>query len=597
MALSHEKSEAVGVSPDTTHEHLEIAGIAEFDNGEIAPEAIGGTTKDLPPGYYYRPQFIGTMLAVSLGYISATIAYLIPANLLTVINEDIGPNKNYTWFAIVWNLASAVGLVFVGRVSDLIGRRWLFIIGNGLGFIGSIICATAHSIPVFIIGGAFIGLAASVQMSYATVVSELVPNKHRGIALGFLALSTVPTQAFGAIIGHALVQYTKQGWRWVFYLSIITHCLCITLYFLCYYPPTYHMLHARSRKAISLWRMLDPLGAILFTAGLLLFLLGLSWGGQMYPWKSGKVIGTIVSGAAVLVAFVFWEIYGAGEYPLIPMKFFRNAGYVGVLGIAGIANAAWAPIVLIWPIQLTVVWPNSFILVGWKSCILQCGTIIGMLAAALLAKTGMQKCQMITATVILTAFLGGMAGTDSTTPTMALLFILITCIAVGYVEIMAFVIAPFCLKPEDIGIALGLVGTSRSTLSSITQAIFVTILNNKVASNIPKYVIPSVLSAGLPETSLAALLQALGTGDFSQVPDINPSIVAAAVEGNKEAYVHSFKIVYLVGIAFAVLGIVSGLFVPDCEDKFTDGVARKLHGGSKDSKDKGNTDKQSGAYA
>lgn len=115
--------------------------------------------------------------------------------------------------------------------------------------------------------------------------------------------------------------------------------------------------------------MLDPLGALLFTLGLLLTLFGLSWGGQLYAWNSGQVIGTLVSGIVILVAFVLWEIYGAGEFPLIPMKFFKNAGYLGVLGISGIGQASWAPIVIIWPIQLTVVWPNSFELVGWKSCI------------------------------------------------------------------------------------------------------------------------------------------------------------------------------------------------------------------------------------
>ncbi|KAL4734772.1 major facilitator superfamily domain-containing protein [Aspergillus similis] len=464
------------------------------------------------------------MSAVFLGYISGTLACLISANLLTVINEDIGPNSNYTWFAIVYNLAFALGLVFVSRISDLIGRRWFFIIGNGIGLIGSIICGTAKSIPVFIVGGAFIGLAASVQLSYATVISELVPNKHRGVALGCLALSTIPTQALGPIIGHAFVLHTKQGWRWALYLSIITHFL--------------------RQRAISLWRMLDPLGALSFTAGLLLFLLGLSWGGQMYPWKSGQVIGTLVSGVVILVAFIFWEIYGAGEYPLSPMRFFRNACYVGILGTAGIGQAARASIVIIWPIQLTV--------------------------------AGKQKWQMIAALCILTAFLGGMAGTDSTTPTMALVYILITCFAVGYIEVLAFVLGPFCLKPEDLGIALGVIGTSRSTLSSITQALFVTILDNKLTSNIPKYIIPP--------------------GGFSQVPGISPQIVAAAVEGNKEAYAQSLKIVYLTGIAFAFCGICSSLLVPNCEEKFTDGVSRRLHGKGIDNTDT-TADEPSGARA
>lgn len=213
-----------------------------------------------------------------------------------------------------------------------------------------------------------------------------------------------------------------------------------------------------------------------------------------------------------------------------------------------------------------------------------------MTIAGVLVKTGKQKWQTIAALSVLTAFLGAMAATDSSTPTMALIFILITCIAVGYIEILAFVLAPFCLKPEDLGVALGLVGTSRATLSSITQAVFVTILDNKLASNIPKYVIPSALAAGLPKTSLSALLKGLAAGDFSSIPGITPSVVAAAVDANKEAYVQSFKIVYLAGVAFAVCGLASSLLVPNCKDKFTDGVSRRLHGKGMGHKEKGGED-------
>lgn len=232
-----------------------------------------------------------------------------------------------------------------------------------------VIAGTAHSIPVLILGGAFLGLGASVQLTYATVISELIPNKNRAAAIGTLCFATIPAQAFGTIIAREFVLNTKQGWRWPFYLGLIMNALSVALYYLCYHPPTYTMLHARRQTKVSVWKMLDVVGALLFTIGLLLLLLGLSWGGQIYPWKTGKVIGTLVSGFVTLVMFVFWEIYGAGDYPLVPMRFFKNPGFVGVLLTAGIANASWAAVIIIWPIQLAVIWPNSYAAVGWKSCI------------------------------------------------------------------------------------------------------------------------------------------------------------------------------------------------------------------------------------
>ena len=65
------------------------------------------------------------------------------------------------------------------------------------------------------------------------------------------------------------------------------------------------MLHTtRTKKDII--KMLDLGGTVLFVGGLILFLIGISWGGTQYPWKSGHVIGMILGGAATLVIFVLY---------------------------------------------------------------------------------------------------------------------------------------------------------------------------------------------------------------------------------------------------------------------------------------------------
>lgn len=53
-------------------------------------------------------------------------------------------------------------------------------------------------------------------------------------------------------------------------------------------------------------KRMDFVGITLFTAGLILLLIGLAWGGVAYPWKSGQVIATIIVGACCLIGFVIW---------------------------------------------------------------------------------------------------------------------------------------------------------------------------------------------------------------------------------------------------------------------------------------------------
>ena len=104
----------------------------------------------LPKGYYTSRFFIGTYLATGLAIMCGTAAFGFAAPILTVINADIGPDSRYVWISLVYNAVLAVFLSPVGRLSDIFGRRYFFVGGAVVAVIGSIVCATAKSIPVLV---------------------------------------------------------------------------------------------------------------------------------------------------------------------------------------------------------------------------------------------------------------------------------------------------------------------------------------------------------------------------------------------------------------------------------------------------------------
>lgn len=65
------------------------------------------------------------------------------------------------------------------------------------------------------------------------------------------------------------------------------------------------MLHMNRSRLDQIKRQ-DYVGLFLFTVGLTLFVLGVSWGGSVYPWKSAKVIATMVVGGCTLIAFALY---------------------------------------------------------------------------------------------------------------------------------------------------------------------------------------------------------------------------------------------------------------------------------------------------
>ena len=87
----------------------------------------------------------------------------------------------------------AIMFLLVGRLSDIFGRRWFFIVGSAIGTVGSIIAATANGVGQLIAGETLIGVAAGFQISFFWVVSEIVPMKRRFIATSGLFLWSVPT--------------------------------------------------------------------------------------------------------------------------------------------------------------------------------------------------------------------------------------------------------------------------------------------------------------------------------------------------------------------------------------------------------------------
>jgi hypothetical protein len=110
--------------------------------------------------------------------------------------------------------------------------------------------------------------------------------KYRFLTTAWLYLWTIPISGLGPAVSKAFVLYTGQGWRWCYYLMIIVNVLSGLLYFLFYHPPTFQQKHKRKSK-MQVFKDFDFIGCVLFTAGLLLFVMGLSWGGSLYAWKSG----------------------------------------------------------------------------------------------------------------------------------------------------------------------------------------------------------------------------------------------------------------------------------------------------------------------
>jgi len=164
--------------------------------------------------YYTSPGFIGTLIATFAACICSFLGWVLPANTLVLINEDIGPSKNLYWVSTVWTLSSSVSFLLFGRLSDIFGRKKIVMAVNVFGLVGCIVGGTAQSIEQLIGANALNGIAAAGQLSFQIVLGELVPNRMRGPIVSLCFAVTLPFAVFGPVIARSLIQNTGQGWRW-----------------------------------------------------------------------------------------------------------------------------------------------------------------------------------------------------------------------------------------------------------------------------------------------------------------------------------------------------------------------------------------------
>lgn len=465
------------------------------------------------------------------------------------------------------------------RLSDIFGRRWLYIGGNVIALIGAIIAATAPNLNALIASNVFIGLGSAIQLSYGTVVQELVPYRARGYMAAFILTFTIPGAAFGPVIAKAFISKTSAGWRWNYYLGIITNAIAIALLLVFYHPPTFQMLHIGKSKWAKV-RALDYGGMLLFISGEVLFLMGINWGGGLYSWKSIQVIACIIVGFFMILIFVTYEAFVPAD-PLIPTSLLRNGQFMLFVWFACVGGMLYYAIGIIWPTTVATLFTTDPIYQGWLTMASTGGNQLGNVCCGLaFFRIGSVKYQLIIASILCTTFIGALSATTRDTQSMSVAFTIIGTWACGFIEVIPIISSPFTNKPEDIGLAVGALGAIRASAGAIATAIYLSILNNKDKSLSAELIPAAVLKAGLPQSSIPDLFKAIMAGTtkaLATVPGISPSILGALGMAEQDAFAGAGKVVFLATIAFGATGVIASFFVRNIDHLLTDEIIRKLH--------------------
>src|SRR6266480_58584 len=241
------------------------------------------------------------------------------------------------WFVSAYTLALAVGLLPGGLLGDRFGRKKVMMITLAVFGLSSLACAFSTGPGEFIAARTVLGLSAGFMIPLVlSIVTVMFDDGERTRAVGIWAAANFLALPIGPILGGWLL--SNYWWGWVFLMNLPVVAIGLA---------AMALLVPESRAAER--PGLDPAGIVASCGGLALLVYGFIAAGQ-YGWSAVIAIAAMAGGAAILTAFVLWELWlnTHGGQPLVDLGLFRSARFTwgtvlqafGIFAMFGLLFAA-----------------------------------------------------------------------------------------------------------------------------------------------------------------------------------------------------------------------------------------------------------------
>ena len=274
----------------------------------------------------------GTLLGMLLASVNQTLA----ATALPTIVDELGGIEHYSWVFSAYVLGATVTIPLYGKLSDLYGRRPLFLGAIALFSAGSIVAGLAPSMDLLVAGRAIQGLGAGglIPLGVA-VIGDIMAPRERGKWQAVNGVVFAASAVGGPMLGGWIAD--NASWRLAFFVSLPLAALALVVVWFGF-----------GRWGKREERRIDYLGAALLTLGTGAGLVAAAAGGVDYAWGSPVIVTLLAASALLLAAFVAWE--RRAPEPLLPLRLFRRRAIASAevalfaLGAATFGTVTFVPL-------------------------------------------------------------------------------------------------------------------------------------------------------------------------------------------------------------------------------------------------------------
>jgi len=500
--------------------------------------------------------------AVLLGILLAALDQTIVGTALPRIVTDLQGNDLYTWAFTAYLLAATVSGPIYGKLSDLFGRRSIFMIGASIFLLGSLLCGLSQEMWQFIAFRGLQGLGAGAlfPVALAIIADIFAPSergKYQGLFGAVFGLSSIVGPAIGGILTDTV------GWHWIFFVNLPLGAVVLAI--------IWRTLPSHRVPAAD--RSIDYAGAALLVGALVPILVGFT-NKQSGAWTDPQVGGLIALGLALAAAFVFAE--SRAREPIVPLALFRRRTFTASVAAMFLAAMGFFAAVVFLPRWFQVVNGSSATESGYQILPLLGGLIVSAIVSGqVVARTGRYKPLIFGALLIVAFGLFLLTNIRPDTPLPLLwLWMLIAGLGIGPTFAVFTLVVQNSVPVRQLGSATSSLTLFQQVGGTVGLAVTGTVFAETLLSETPKQLtaagVPPQFANAFASGGGDALNQLSGVGDLgsailTQVPEPFRAAVEPLIPGIVNAIHTAFSLAtastFTIGIGTAIAAALVVLLV------------------------------------